>query len=80
MRYVNKTYTTKTFYGVEFKPEDEKDVPGAINVDGFFRTDTVTVPEKGKKPAPIVEEQSDAEQVTAEAAPKRTRKTKESES
>ncbi len=44
MKYVNNTYTTKTFYGVEFKPGEEKEVPGYINADGFFRTDIFEIP------------------------------------
>lgn len=82
MKYMNMTYTTKTFYGVEFKPGETKEVPGYINAVGFIRTD-INVPEKGKKP-----EIKAAEQVTevveapveapveTEAAPKRARKSK----
>lgn len=31
MKYQNLSYSTKTFYGVTFKPGDVKDVPGPIN-------------------------------------------------
>lgn len=31
MFYKNTSYTTKTFYGVTFKPGETKEVPGVIN-------------------------------------------------
>lgn len=31
MKYQNLSYSTKTFYGVTFKPGEVKDVPGPIN-------------------------------------------------
>lgn len=48
MKYINLSHTTKTFYGVEFKPGDVKDVPGFINADGMYRTE-INEPVKGKK-------------------------------
>lgn len=78
MKYINLSHTTKTFYGVEFKPGDVKDVPGVINADGMYRTE-INVPEKGKKSTPV-EQVADAAEVasTEEEAitPKRTRKSK----
>lgn len=43
-RYKNLSLATKTFYGVTFKPGDEKDVPGYINDLKFVR-----VPNLSKK-------------------------------
>ena len=36
MRYINLSATVKTFYGVEFKPGDVKDVDGYINDPDMF--------------------------------------------
>lgn len=36
-RYKNLSLATKTFYGVTFKPGEEKDVPGFINDPKFVR-------------------------------------------
>ena len=36
MKYVNGSGVTRTFHGVEIKPGETKDVPGFINVDGFY--------------------------------------------
>ena len=44
-RYKNLSLATKTFYGVTFKPGEEKDVPGFINDLKFVR-----VPNLSKKP------------------------------
>ena len=83
MKYKNMTCATKTFYGVEFKPGDEHEVPGFINADGMFRTDICEVPERGKKSEPKASEQVDVTPTEApaedETKPKRTRKSKESE-
>lgn len=35
MYYINRSDITKTFYGVEFKPNEAKEVAGYIN-DPFF--------------------------------------------
>lgn len=43
-RYKNLSLATKTFYGVTFKPGEEKDVPGFINDLKFVR-----VPNLSKK-------------------------------
>ena len=45
-RYKNLSLTTKTFYGVTFKPGEEHDVPGYINVSKFIRVDTKEVSKK----------------------------------
>lgn len=47
-RYKNLSLATKTFYGVTFKPGEEHDVPGYINVSKFIRVDNKEV---SKKPA-----------------------------
>lgn len=36
MYYINRSAITKTFYGVEFKPNEAKEVSGYIN-DPFFQ-------------------------------------------
>lgn len=36
MRYINGSGVTRTFHGVEMKPGEIKDVPGNINVPGFY--------------------------------------------
>lgn len=36
-RYKNTSLSVKTFYGVTFKPGDEKAVPGFINDSGMIR-------------------------------------------
>ena len=77
MKYINATNTVQTFYGVEFKPGDVKEVPGYINADGFFRADTLNIPEDTKT--------EPKEQVTTEPAEDKAekstkgRKSKESE-
>lgn len=90
MKYINMTCATKTFYGVEFKPGDVKEVPGFINAAGFIRTDISEYPKEVKKSEPKAKEQA-VEQTedtvdTTEAPadeetekPKRGRKSKESE-
>ena len=45
MRYKNSGRTTKTFYGITFRPGDIKDVPGYINTSSFI-------------PVPVVENSS----------------------
>lgn len=37
MKYKNTGMTSKTFYGVTFKPKDVKEVPGYINDPKFIR-------------------------------------------
>lgn len=37
MKYKNVGLSTRTFYGVKFKPGEVKDVPGYINVKSFIR-------------------------------------------
>lgn len=37
MIYKNLSFTTKTFYGVTFKPGEEHEVPGYINYPKFLR-------------------------------------------
>lgn len=49
MLYRNNTYETRTFYGVEFKPGEAKDVPGYINAIGFIREDAFILPEKHER-------------------------------
>jgi hypothetical protein len=44
--YKNNTYGTYTFYGVEFKPGEVKEVPGNISVIGFIQVDAFRLPEK----------------------------------
>lgn len=41
MIYKNNSITTKTFYGVTFKPGETKTVPGYINSKGFIRIKSV---------------------------------------
>ena len=47
MKYINSGRTTRTFYDVEFKPGEIKDVPGYINDSKFF-----TVPEDTEQAQP----------------------------
>lgn len=78
MKYVNNTYTTKTFYGVEFKPGEEKEVPGYINADGFFRTDIFEIPKVEStevQPEPKASEQA-VEQAEEPKTSTRGRKSK----
>lgn len=42
MRYLNLNNYSRSFYGVEFHPYEEHDVPGYINADGFFRVADVS--------------------------------------
>lgn len=75
MKYVNLTHTTKTFYDVEFKPGDVKDVPGCINADGFYRTDTDETSD-----VDLVSQTSEqVVEVTEEPKTSRSRKSKTSE-
>lgn len=37
MKYKNTGMTSKTFYGVTFKPKEVKEVPGYINDPKFIR-------------------------------------------
>jgi len=47
MKYKNSGRTTKTFYGITFRPGDIKDVPGYINATSFIPVkDTKTFDEK----------------------------------
>ena len=73
MKYVNNSYATKTFYGVEFKPGDVKDVPGYINADGFFRADTSEAPTVEPEIKPLEQE---APKEVEEVKPVRGRKSK----
>lgn len=41
MRYKNCGSATLTFYGIEFKPGDSKDVPGPIMNKNFIRVKAV---------------------------------------
>lgn len=41
MIYKNNSITTKTFYGITFKPGDIKFVPGYINNKGFIQIKSV---------------------------------------
>lgn len=41
LAYKNLSNTTKTFYGVTFKPGEIKEVPGYINVNCFVKVDSV---------------------------------------
>ena len=77
MRYVNNGYTTKTFYGVEFKPGDEKEVPGYINSDGMFRTDIFDSSKADEQKADKKAEQA-TEPVAEAETEKPTRKSKTS--
>lgn len=75
MKYVNLTHTTKTFYDVKFKPGDVKDVPGCINADGFYRTDTDETSD-----VDLVSQTSEqVVEVTEEPKTSRSRKSKTSE-
>lgn len=40
MIYKNLSNTTKTFYGVAFKPNEVHEVPGCINHPKFLRVDS----------------------------------------
>lgn len=53
-RYKNLSLATKTFYGVTFKPGDEKDVPGYINAPKFIRISKIEVPKKPTSAASVV--------------------------
>ena len=46
MRYVNSTKATRTFYGIEIKPNEVKEFPGYINVTGFYPVEVEAVSEK----------------------------------
>lgn len=49
LKYKNTGITSKTFYGVTFKPKEVKDVPGYINDPGFVRVaDSAKVTEPAK--------------------------------
>lgn len=77
MKYINATNTVQTFYGVEFKPGDVKDVPGYINVAGFVRATTLNIPEDTKtepKEQAIIEPTEDKAEKSTKG-----RKSKESE-
>lgn len=57
MVYKNVSGRTMTFYGIEFKPGEVHDAPGAINAVGFVQTNepipkpaiTSTAPKSAKK-------------------------------
>lgn len=51
MIYKNLSSTTKTFYGVTFKPGEEHDVQGYINYPGFIAMPDSTSTEGAKKSA-----------------------------
>lgn len=56
MVYKNLSRTTKTFYGVTFKPKESHDVPGYINDSNFIRVDEPKEPPKAdfkKSTAPV---------------------------
>lgn len=46
MTYKNIGVSTKTFYGITFKPGDVKDVPGYINASGMVRMPSSNVDKK----------------------------------
>lgn len=46
MIYKNLSRTTKTFYGITFKPGESHDVPGYINDPKFVRSFKVENPDK----------------------------------
>lgn len=62
---------------MEFKPGDVKDVPGCINVDGFYRADTDENPDVNL--VPQTSEQAVEAEVTEEPKTSRSRKSKTSE-
>lgn len=49
MYYINRSDITKTFYGVEFKPNEAKEVAGYINDPFFEKLDSL--PEEPPKEA-----------------------------
>lgn len=49
MYYINKSKTIKTFYGIEFKPNEIHQVPGYINDPDFERVAKPVEPPKGNK-------------------------------
>lgn len=46
LNYKNIGITTKTFYGVEFKPGETHEVPGFINSPRFIRVDSSEISKK----------------------------------
>lgn len=78
MKYCNRSYTAKTFYGVTFKPGEVHSVPGYIDNPKFIRvpdstpetsdklvkpiSKTPVVEDKKQKPATL-EKQADVETV-----------------
>lgn len=71
MKYINSGRTTRTFYDVEFKPGEIKDVPGYINDNKFF-----TVPEDTEQAAEITETTEQTAEIKSEQAEEKTSKRK----
>lgn len=72
--YKNIGQSTKTFYGVSFKPGDVKEVPGYINSQGMtriFKSSEITlakVPKKRgytKRPTPVESKPVDSTSTTS---------------
>ena len=57
MLYKNISYSVKTFYGVEFKPGETKEVPGYINHPKMLVVDSLPEVADVKQPEPSPEKQ-----------------------
>ena len=55
MLYKNISYSVKTFYGVEFKPGEVKEVPGYINNPTMIAVNSYPVQEASKPSKPSSE-------------------------
>lgn len=59
MIYKNLSHATKTFYGVTFKPGEEKEVEGYINDTKFIRIPTFSTNQSKLKLSKNKEEKAD---------------------
>lgn len=81
MKYKNYSHTTKTFYGIEFKPGETHDVPGYINDPKFVRVKDVESFVQSAEPVLQVEKHTPpiAESVTTKRTTRTKATTKEEE-
>lgn len=82
MFYKNTSYTVKTFYGVTFKPNDIKEVPGFINNKYMVpvdKPDTIESTKSQQKPSSEKPKKESAKDEGKAAEPKPDESKKELE-
>lgn len=77
MKYKNYSHTTKTFYGIKFKPGETHDVPGYINDPKFVRVKGVEISDSSVQSAePVLQVKKCTPLIAGSVTTKRTTRTK----